>query len=173
MPAYLNQIDPVSLVARIAALAVLSSAVMGTVLDTAAYGWVQTVLMTAAVTLALTVLILPALITKPQRTSHGQLPVTPLEPAITERPQDDLQAVQLAANQEKAVQVADELEGYRFFTRLLRKQIEVVVGITESASTTIITCLRDVDKVTESLLAFIEQSGSNAHDSPHFFLDPG
>ena len=161
MPAFSHRLGPPVLVARVAALVVLASGLMEAVPVVVAYDWVHPLLVISAIALALAVLILPVFNTELRTVIVEPASSPPLNPALSETPQDTLRDNQLAATFEKARHVADELEGYSFFTRLLRNQAEVVSNITENASTAILARLWDVDKVTSALLAFIEQSGSN------------
>ena len=161
MPTFSNRLGLPLLVARVAALVVLASGLMEAVPVVAAYDWVHPLLVCAAVVLALTVLFLAVFKAGPHKAIVEPESPPTLKPALSETPQDTLGENQLAVAFEKAQHVADELEGYSFFTRLLRNQAEAVSNITENASTTILTRLWEVDKVTSALLAFIEDSGSN------------
>ena len=161
MLAFSNRLGAPLLVARVAALVVLASGLMEAVPVVAAYGWVHPLLVGAAMMLALAVLLLPVFKADPRMAIVEPASPPTLNPALSETPQDTRRDDQLAVTFEKARHVAEELEGYVFFTRLLRNQAEVVSNITENASTAILTRLWEVDKVTSALLAFIEQSGSN------------
>ncbi len=157
MPAFSHKLGPAWPVARIAAPTILVAALGEAVFGAGAYGWLHPVLLGAAVTVALAVLLLPVFNAEAW-VSPGDSP--PL-PKPVETPAEHPAIAHLAATLEKAAHVAEELEGYGFFTRLLRNQVEAVIGVTENASIAILTRLSEVDQSSGTLLSLIEQSGSN------------
>jgi len=142
-------------IARISALTILGAGVMKAVPGAAAFVEIDPILMIAALTHVVAALVLPALAAKPRRADDERSPSPVREPAAAE-PRETALAVAL----DKALRVADDLEGYRFFTRLLREQIKVVTGIAENASTTILSRLGAIDQVMSDLLASVEQSSA-------------
>lgn len=86
------------------------------------------------------------------QTAPVEAALAPIEPTTT----PEMQAII-----DKARQIAEELDNYHFFTELLRRQVEVIINMSEGAANEIFNNLSDVDQAMGELLSFIDQSGSN------------
>jgi len=62
---------------------------------------------------------------------------------------------------ERAGLIAAELQGYHFFTDLLRRQTKDIIDTTEEASTGIVASLQQVDRSISGMMGFLEQSSAN------------
>jgi methyl-accepting chemotaxis protein len=166
MPTFLKRPGLAGPVVRVAALAVLGAEAVDAIFDAAPHGWAHGVSVTAALALAVAVLTLfVRAAAQPRKAADGQpaamAAAVAQTPPAGEKPQAGEPEAHIAAIQAKAQKVADQLEGHSFFTRLLRKQIDVITSMTEDAAGTILGRLGDVDRAMNGLMSVIDQSGAN------------
>jgi len=156
MPGFVDQVGLTRNIARVVALMVLAAGLFLFAFGEGVNGWVRPAFSIVAMMLAAWVL-LPTASSRVSRhvdDAPADTPAAEVPPRVGVRGNE-------AEIIEKARQVSKELEGHKFFTLLLRKQVGVIITITEEASSGIFEKLSKVDQSMEELLRFIDQSSTN------------
>jgi len=152
MPGFADQVGLTRNIARVVALMVLAAGFCLLVFGDGAGAWVRTAFSIGAAALAAWALVPTAPAREPKRAVDVPATEETLRPDARENETEII---------EKARRVSKELEGHKFFTLLLRKQVDVIINITETASSGIFEKLSEVDHSMDELLRFIDQSSSN------------